>query len=205
MTESDPHSDDWLSLAEASALLGVAESTLRRWGDSGKVPMKRTLGGHRRFARAALLQFDETQRQHASQAHPGPLAPLKFDARAMSRSDWHTRLMSRSDSDRMRGLGQRLLGLLIQYINRQEDDTRFLHEARTVGSSYGRETRLAGVSMHDTVEAFLFFRSSFSRLALPMPGMTQPKDLDQAAALHTRIDRFMDAVLLGAIDGYERQ
>ena len=40
----------------------------------------------------------------------------------------------------MRGLGQRLLGLLIQYINRREDDSRFLNEARAVGLSYGGET-----------------------------------------------------------------
>jgi hypothetical protein len=105
----------------------------------------------------------------------------------------------------MRGFGQRLLGLLIQYINRQEEDERFLNEARAIGVGYGRETRQAGVSMHDTVQAFLFFRNSFARLAMPVPGIAQPNDLDQAVALHARIDRFMDAVLLGAITGYEQQ
>lgn len=203
ITNSDPTSDDWLSLAEASALLGVAASTLRRWGDAGKVPMKRTLGGHRRFSRAGLQHLDAAQIHGSAPAPASPL--LQFDAHAMSRANWHTRFATRSDTDRMRGLGQRLLGLLIQYINRHEEDARFLNEARTVGSSYGRETREAGLSMHDTVEAFLFFRRSFSRLALPVPGIAQPNDIDQAAALHMRIDRFMDAILLGAIDGYEQQ
>jgi len=40
---------------------------------------------------------------------------------------------------------------------------------------------------------------------MPVPGIAQPNDLDQAVALHARIDRFMDAVLLGAITGYEQQ
>lgn len=205
MIDARPIDDEWLSLTEASELLGVAASTLRRWGDAGKVPMKRTLGGHRRFSRAGLLKVMEEAQPHVSPSTPAPLSLLRFDAHAMVRADWHSRLMTHSNADRMRGLGQRLLGLLIQYINRQEEDERFLNEARAIGSGYGRETRAAGVSMHDTVQAFLFFRNSFARLAMPVPDIAQPNDLDQAVALHARIDRFMDAVLLGAITGYEQQ
>jgi len=43
---------------QASELLGVSASTLRRWADSGKVASLRTPGGQRRFSRddlAALL------------------------------------------------------------------------------------------------------------------------------------------------------
>jgi excisionase family DNA binding protein len=205
MMSTESTDNEWLSLAEASALVGVAAATLRRWGDAGKVPMKRTLGGHRRFSRMGLLK---TMEEAQSRDHTPPLAPLsllRFDAHAMARADWHSRLMTHSNAERMRGFGQRLLGLLIQYINRQEEDERFLNEARAIGVGYGRETREAGVSMHDTVQAFLFFRNSFARLAMPVPGIAQPNDLDQAVALHARIDRFMDAVLLGAITGYEQQ
>ncbi|HMO59612.1 MAG TPA: hypothetical protein PKC19_19840, partial [Roseiflexaceae bacterium] len=125
------------------------------------------------------------------------------DEGEMARQDWHARLVARPGADRMRGLGQRLLGLLIQFINRQQEDQRFLAEARSVGANYGREARESHISMHDMVEAFLFFRHSFAQLALPLPGISQPTDLDEAAALHRRIDRFMDATLLGTIAGYE--
>jgi excisionase family DNA binding protein len=196
--------EDWFSLQEASALLGVATSTLRRWGDAGRVPMKRTLGGHRRFPRQAITRLAETLAREA------PLAPAQpaahgwgIDEREMNRQEWHTRLAARPGADRMRGLGQRLLGLLIQYINRREDDRRFLSEARAVGASYGREARVASVSMHDTVEAFLFFRGAFSQLAMPLPGIAQPTDLAEAAALNVRLNLFMDAILLGVIAGYE--
>ncbi len=204
MNDARSTDDEWLSLAEASALFGVAASTLRRWGDAGKVPMKRTLGGHRRFSRTGLLKAMEEAQQQVQPSTPAPLSLLRFDAHAMARADWHSRLMTHSNAERMRSFGQRLLGLLIQYINRQEEDERFLNEARAIGCGYGRETRDAGVSMHDTVQAFLFFRNSFARLAMPVPGIAQPNDLDQAVALHARIDRFMDAVLLGAITGYEQ-
>jgi excisionase family DNA binding protein len=198
--------DDWLTLQDASAILGVATSTLRRWGDAGRVPMKRTLGGHRRFARAVIAGLAGPRAPEAAMIPvPPPSAPHHWgiDAHAMERQEWHARLAARPGADRMRGLGQRLLGLLIQYINRREDDRRFLNEARVVGSNYGREAHEAQVNMHDTVEAFLFFRSSFSELAMPLPGIAQPTDLAEAVALQARLNRFMDAILLGVIAGYE--
>ena len=198
---------DWLTLQDASEMLGVATSTLRRWGDAGRVPMKRTLGGHRRFARdeIARLAGGQASRAELIPALPPHSAPHPWgiDSHEMARQEWHARLAARPGADRMRGLGQRLLGLLIQYINRREDDSRFLKEARAVGSSYGGEAHQAQASMHDTVEAFLFFRSSFSELAMPLPGIAQPTDLAEAAALQARLNRFMDAILLGVIAGYE--
>jgi len=210
MSDRDTHPNqasdegDWLSLQEASALLGVTTSTLRRWGDSGQLKMRRTLGGHRRFARESIARLAvqppaATALTRAAQQPSG----WNFDAREMARQEWHTRFTSGPLTDRMRGLGQRLLGLLIQYINRREDDGRFLVEARTVGETYGRESRIAEVSMHDTVEAFLFFRSAFSQLTLPLPGIAQPTDLAAAAELRSRLDLFMDAILLGVIAGHE--
>lgn len=209
MSESDVHiiegSEDWLSLQEASELLDVATSTLRRWGDTGRVPMKKTLGGHRRFLRSAVVALVKSSEPHTTPTPPQRTlqAGWGVDTRELARHEWHARFADRSDSGRMRELGQRLLGLLIQYINRREEDQRFLGEARAVGVNYGNEAREVAISMHDTVEAFLFFRSSFSQLAMPLPGIAQPTDLAEAAALRMRIDQFMDAILLGVIVGYE--
>ena len=203
---SETINDDWLTLHDASVMLGVATSTLRRWGDAGRVPMKRTLGGHRRFARDVIARLAGPQAPTAEMVPaPPPSTPHHWgiDAHAMERQEWHARLAARPGADKMRGLGQRLLGLLIQYINRREDDRRFLNEARVVGSNYGREAHEAQVTMHDTVEAFLFFRSSFSEMAMPLPGIAQPTDLAEAVALQARLNRFMDAILLGVIAGYE--
>jgi excisionase family DNA binding protein len=205
VVHTDESSEDWLSLQEASELLDVATSTLRRWGDIGRVPMKKTLGGHRRFLRSAVVELAK------SSGATVVIAPARqtsqggwgVDTRELARHEWHARFADRSDSGRMRELGQRLLGLLIQYINRREEDQRFLSEARAVGVNYGKEAHEAAISMHDTVEAFLFFRSSFSQLTMPLPGIAQPTDLAEAAALRVRIDQFMDAILLGVIVGYE--
>jgi excisionase family DNA binding protein len=48
---------DWLTLGQAAKHLGVAQSTIRKWSDSGRVPAFYTPGGHRRYRRADLDAF----------------------------------------------------------------------------------------------------------------------------------------------------
>ena len=48
---------DWLTLGQAARFLGVAQSTIRKWSDEGKVRAFYTPGGHRRFRRADLEEF----------------------------------------------------------------------------------------------------------------------------------------------------
>src|SRR6185503_10759662 len=45
---------DWLTLGQAAKYLGVAQSTIRKWSDQGRVPAFYTPGGHRRYRRADL-------------------------------------------------------------------------------------------------------------------------------------------------------
>jgi excisionase family DNA binding protein len=51
---SDP---DWLTLGQAAKYLGVAQSTIRKWSDNGRVPAFYTPGGHRRYRRSDLDNF----------------------------------------------------------------------------------------------------------------------------------------------------
>jgi excisionase family DNA binding protein len=51
---SDP---DWLTLGAAAKYLGVAQSTIRKWSDQGRVPAFYTPGGHRRYRRPDLDNF----------------------------------------------------------------------------------------------------------------------------------------------------
>src|SRR3954453_3054608 len=47
----------WITIRDACALLGVDQSTLRRWSDAGKVPVFLTPGGHRRYAEDDILSL----------------------------------------------------------------------------------------------------------------------------------------------------
>ena len=48
---------EWLTLGQAARFLGVAQSTIRKWSDQGRVPAFYTPGGHRRYRRADLEAF----------------------------------------------------------------------------------------------------------------------------------------------------
>lgn len=50
---------EWLALGQAARFLGVAQSTIRRWSDQGRVLAFTTPGGHRRFRRSDLQAFLE--------------------------------------------------------------------------------------------------------------------------------------------------
>jgi excisionase family DNA binding protein len=50
---------DWLTLGQAAKYLGVAQSTIRKWSDNGRLPAFYTPGGHRRYRRSDLDTFLE--------------------------------------------------------------------------------------------------------------------------------------------------
>ena len=50
---------EWMTLGQAAKYLGVAQSTIRKWSDLGRVPAFYTPGGHRRYRRSDLDTFLE--------------------------------------------------------------------------------------------------------------------------------------------------
>lgn len=191
----------WMTLKEASGLLGVAPSTVRRWGDAGRLPSQRTPGGHRRFDAAAVRALAGPRGGVNLAALPAPA--WGADPAALGQHAWHTRFAGSAVAGQMRGLGQRLLGLLIQYLVWQGDEERFLADGRAVGSTYGTAARGAGVGVRDTVQAFLYFRSMFWRTALKMPAVTQSGDAGEIIRISERIDHFTNEVLLSALAAYD--
>jgi excisionase family DNA binding protein len=67
---------DWLTLGQAARYLGVAQSTIRKWSDSGRLPAFYTPGGHRRFRRGDLDQFLGSSR---AAGRPRPLVLIVDD------------------------------------------------------------------------------------------------------------------------------
>src|SRR5918997_3501811 len=68
---------DWLTLGQAAKYLGVAQSTIRKWCDSGRLPAFYTPGGHRRLRRSDLDAF--LGASGARQAHRGEPLVLIVD------------------------------------------------------------------------------------------------------------------------------
>jgi excisionase family DNA binding protein len=72
---------DWLTLGQAAKFLGVAQSTIRKWSDQGRVPAFYTPGGHRRYRRRDLEQFLERSGPGGREA--GPLVLIVDDDEKM--------------------------------------------------------------------------------------------------------------------------
>jgi excisionase family DNA binding protein len=61
---------EWLTLGQAATYLGVAQSTIRKWSDGGRLPAFYTPGGHRRFRRGDLDVFLSGSRSVPSRGTP---------------------------------------------------------------------------------------------------------------------------------------
>ena len=69
---------DWLTLGQAAKYLGVAQSTIRKWSDHGRLPAFYTPGGHRRYRRSDLEVFLERSGP-GGRTQEGPLVLIVDD------------------------------------------------------------------------------------------------------------------------------
>jgi excisionase family DNA binding protein len=67
---------EWLTLGQAARYLGVAQSTIRKWSDNGRVRVYKTPGRHRRYRRGDLDAFLE---RSGPEARKGPVVLIVDD------------------------------------------------------------------------------------------------------------------------------
>ena len=185
----------WLSLRDACRLLDVSNTTLRQWADNGYLRVYRTPGGHRRFLRDDVESFANAPQQAQEQGREDAIedSALRKIRRSLSRNDvvkqsWY-QSVEEEGKDRMRLFGRRLLSLLLQESGPRRRRQELLEEARMLGREYGTEMSERGVSLKDTIEAFVFFR-------------TMVLDSTNSGAWN-RIIEAADRVLVGMADSYQ--
>ena len=200
---------DWLSLTEASDLLQVHPTTLRRWADAGAIPHLRTPGGHRRFRKADLDAWAQGAQVTALAPQSAMLiqSAVGYTRREMARQQvshesWYTAFYGDDDRQQMRDTGRRLFGLALQYMGRTHNQEPILQEGRQIGEFYGRQSAERRISLVDTVRALFFFRESLLRAA--KPGQANPGQYDaEDVRIHQQLRRFMDEVMYACLASYE--
>jgi len=70
---------EWLTLGQAARYLGVAQSTIRKWSDQGRLPAFYTPGGHRRYRRRDLDSFVAGSAGGTSRPRGAPLILIVDD------------------------------------------------------------------------------------------------------------------------------
>ena len=201
----------WLTLGEASRMLGVDPDTLRRWADGGKVDVFHTPGGHRRFLRTsidAMLPRPRLPRRQSFSAMGE--APDRIAAEFLKRvrsdlgdQDWHQRF-DEASLRWFRERGRRMSELLLGYLDtvRRPGREQYLVQAEALGREYGVEAKRRALSLGEATQAFLFFRARFlSEIAdVARRGSLETA---QAAVLFEEADRSLDRVILALIAGHQ--
>lgn len=196
----------WLSVHEASAMLGVSPATLRRWSAAGEVEAFTTPGGHRRFALSTLRALlprpsDAPLRLSVSGAATDRMVRvLRRHARsACSESAWIRRL----DAESLQTLRQ-LSRLMVQGVVSSLDATTCAGRRDALSSAEDAATQLTRVAMRhgggllDVTEIFLRFRSllvhELGDVAVRR-GVSTAEATDLVARGGEAVDRLLTAVV----------
>ena len=209
MTENDgTMPDNWLSLSDAAARLGVHPTTLRRWSDNGDIPVMLTPGGHRRYAESELEAFAARQRgltgpnQIAAVWADRALQTTRQEIVSHSAEPW----LSNFDNgarDANRQLGQRLLGLTMQFISAAPEETPgLISQAEDLGRQYGQLAYSSGLPLTEALEATLFFRDLLVETALQMPENAPIKATANVRLLR-KINTLMNSIQLQIAEVYD--
>lgn len=199
---------EWLTLKEAAERLNIHPTTLRRWADSGEIPVMLTPGGHRRFAVSDLDGFAEERRhlkmisgleqmwaeQALTQARTGI---------SRHREEHWLAVFDEADRERKRQLGRRLMGLMFQYISLSEGGEDFIAEAEHIGREHAENALGMGMPLTEAMQATLFFRDTLVEVALQLPTMAHIRP-EANTRLLRRINTLLNAVQLAIAETYDR-
>ncbi len=204
---AESFSTRWITLGQACKLLGVNESTLRRWADAGHVRSFRTPGGHRRFSEEDLGALVAGRSGVSGEPYTslGQLALSRIRRRVQrSRGEarWYTDI-SEEERERLRPLGRRLLALVSEYMTKGARRSHLIDEAREIGHEYGKELVGDRLTIRDAVEAFTFFRKGMDDAAMEL---AQKNDLsaEEAVEVWDLLANLADQVLLAIAEIYEQ-
>lgn len=197
----------WLSIDAACKMIGVDQSTLRRWSDSGKIPVFRTPGGHRRYSQDdlnAFLSGESRPRRRMSRQLLTDMSMAGYEPDyldAASRLPWYQAYDSQTLQD-LRLLGRQMVELTMSYISGRGDRQQIIHESRAISREYGRRSAEAGLSTADALEAFLFFRRPVFN-AVNQYIEQEKIGSRRSCRIMSELTTYMDDILLATIQAHE--
>jgi excisionase family DNA binding protein len=185
-------------------VLGVDESTLRRWADAGRLRVYRTPGGHRRFSLANLQEIVAGDgRNRADEVERLTVAKIRRQLQRVRQhgETWYASL-SESQRQELREIGRRLVEIVGEYLDKRSHRGALLDEALEIGGSYGRVLIDAGLPLPSAIGAYIGFRKTMdetTRLAAIRESLPVEEALGACGQVHV----LGDEVLLGISAAYE--
>jgi excisionase family DNA binding protein len=199
---------EWLTIREASALVGVSVATLRRWSDAGLVSVFTTPGGHRRFARAAVLDLVPQHERPTTTVADGGETAIRM-LRAYRRANRGAALpraiaqLAERDRIELREHGRHMVAALVDALDDADAlASTHLARARAAAAACGALAGAAGVPLQDALTLFVRFRSPFLH---ELGAVCRRRGLDASSTAQSleRASDALDSLLPAVIGGFE--
>jgi excisionase family DNA binding protein len=197
----------WIGLEEASRLLGVSATTVRRWSDAGMVETFVTPGGHRRFDADSVRKLLPGRGGRPTMERLGE-TPERI-SRAYRRASERNALpwigaLDEGQRNAFREHGQAIARELLARLDAPTESDRAAHlaVASAAAAEYGVAAASRGVTPAATVQTFLQFRRPF---LLELVSVARRRGLDVTATtdLVGRASDAVDELLVATMRGYE--
>lgn len=201
----------WLTLGQASELLGVHPATLRTWADEGHIRVFRTPGGHRRFLLSdveALLAPEKEPSAALALSTPIQLGNainhIRHDLAQpdVAEEEWIASL-PQNERQPWQASGQKLLSLALQYVARRRGHNAVLTEASEIAHRHAQMCVDHDIRITDLVRASLFFRNSVQTAICPQFGTEGSHD-EEDTRIHHELSEFFDLLLHKMLDAYDQ-
>ena len=160
----------WLTIHEASDLLGVSTATVRRWTETGDLRAFVTPGGHRRFDRSSVLGMLPSRPKQGRSLHDLGETP-EHVVRAYRRElaatralgGWVSSLDDATDRAGFREPGRRMLAGILGALDAATpaDSERSIADAVEAATLQGTMAREGGIRLATLIDGFHRFRLPF--------------------------------------------
>ena len=189
-------------------MLGVSEPTLRQWTDEGKIRAFITPGGHRRYNKAELRSFTgKQQRVHGikdlvTRIEDTPPLHRELAHTHFAATSWYNKL----DAESQRHLaesGRQLLHLVTRYITEPLKHEEVEELARGIGSDFGEQVAKLGLSLTESLEAFMLHRNPVINAATDLMKRREALN-ERAVEALPLVTHIMDETLIALVAAYQQ-
>jgi excisionase family DNA binding protein len=198
--------DEWLSLGEVAAILGVHPSTVRSWADNGRLPVHRTQGGHRRFRRSEVELCVQSQNaNHTLEVDQVVQSALRktriqIGEGRLEAEPWYHKLDEEARQQYRQSGRELLQGLMVQLAS---DDENPQVEARALGYEYASRGSRRGMSCAEATHAFLFFRNLLFESMFSVYESAAVRSPQVWSDMFRKLQTFTDQILITLLETYE--
>lgn len=201
MTDSE-----WLNLTQTARLLGVHPGTLRIWANQGVIPVHRTKGGHRRFNRAEIELWQQTQAESRTMNMDSLIQSairttrLHVSEGRLEKEDWYNKLDDDA-REQYRLAGRHLYQGLLNYLN--TSDASNFTEAHALGYEYALRARRYQLNVVQAAQAFYFFRNMLTEAMLTVYENAAIRSPAAWSEMFRKTSAFTDQIMIALLETFQ--